>query len=264
MSTTETPAQEPASEKQPTAPASTPAPESPIQVTPIDASTLVADLADNMPEVTPGIDEKKEGPPPDVNGYEFRPGYHAAHEDGTPKVDSIGRYYPASTGRPKKAQFADPKRGKPAPGSKKAPPPVRPAPTFAKVPTGAGAPPPAQEGGGAGFADAAPEFATNPDARFEVMAESYLSMAYVPVVGLLGVEAKPDLNEHAALKQALVPVLKLYDLEDFHPLVGFVAVAGGVALVKAEKPSVRQRFAALLARFKKREVNVTPAPSSGS
>lgn len=259
MSTTETPAQEPAPEKTPTAPE--PAPESPpIAATPIDASVLVADLADNMPDVTPGIDEKKEGPPPDVNGYEFRPGYHAAHPDGTPKVDSIGRYYPASTGRPKKAQFADPKRGKPAPGAKKTPPPVRPPPTFAKVPTGAGAPPPPHDGG-TPMADAAPEFATNPDARFEVMAESYLVMAYVPVVGLLGAEAKPDPNEHAALKQALVPVLKLYDLEDFHPLVGFVAVAGGVALVKAEKPSVRQRFAALLARFKKREVNVTPAPS---
>lgn len=247
------PATDPAATLPPETPTPQPLQAPALKVTPIEADSLVADLADNMPDVTPGVVDAKKTPV-DVNGREFVEGYHAAHEDGSPKVDSIGRFYTRSTGRPKKAQFADPKTGKRAPGAK--PPvrpqaapiahPSRPAPTFAKldgaaVPGEADLTAPADQGGAQ----------IDPDARFHVMAESYLAMAYVPVVSLLGIDAKPDETQHAALKMSLVPVLKLYDLDDVHPLIGFGAVVGGVALVKAEKPSVRERFAALVARFRK-------------
>lgn len=252
MSTPKTPVQdsETTSTETPPAPPQAPAESPALKVTPIDADSLVADLADNMPDVTPGVVDKKPALV-DVNGREFVPDYHAAHEDGSPKVDSIGRFYPKSAGRPKKAQFADPKTGKPAPGKKPKPAPVqtpiahpsRPAPTFASID---GASPVLGEP-----IDAQAAAPTDPDARFAIMAESYLAMGYVPIVSLLGIEAKPDETEHAALKQALVPVLKLYDLDDVHPLVGFGAVVAGVALAKAQKPTVRERFAALVARFRK-------------
>lgn len=224
-------------------------------VTPIEADALVSDLAYNMPDVTPGVVDAKKVPV-DVNGREFVEGYHAANPDGSPKVDSIGRFYPASTGRPKKAQFADPKTGKRAPGQKALPRPQatpiahpsRPAPTFANVDGATPAPGP---GPALGELTEGAQGGADPDARFAIMAESYLSMAYVPIVSLLGIDAKPDETQHTALKLSLVPVLKLYDLDDVHPLLGFGAVVGGVALAKAEKPTVRERFAALVARFKK-------------
>lgn len=236
----------------PTVPEVSPSP----KATPIDAAALVSDLAANMPEVTPGVGDTERAPT-DAQGTEFREDYHAANGDGTPKTDKRGCFYPATSGRPKKAKFADPKRGKPAPSpapkGSPAPTPTnagggeRPPPTFASVDGVPAEVLGAETPGGA---------SVDPDARFVLMADAYLRLGYAPIISILGIEAKPDADEHEALKQSLVPVLKLYAFEDLHPLIGFAAAVGGVALAKAEKPSVRQRFAAFMAKFRK------PAPQA--
>lgn len=223
-----------------------------VNATPIDPAVLVGDLAGNMPDVTPGV--QKSDVPTDPDGTEFRPEYHATHPDGSPKVDKRGRFYPATSGRPKKAGFADPRRGKPAPQPKPAPRATvgeKASPSFASV-----------EGV---TQDPNPEFvseegATDPDARWGLMADAYLKLAYVPIGSMLGAEATPDEVEHKALRENLIPVLKLYQFEDMHPLIGFAACVGGVAIAKAQKPSVRERFATLLARFRKPAKPTAPTP----
>lgn len=195
---------------------------------------IAAPLVNSMPDVTQAAEgqnlggEEIKAPPVqssfvDGSGKNFDPEKHATNPDGTPKKNANGNFYAKSVGRPKNKAVA--------PSA-----PVQ-APTFADVGGSTVAP--------ANFAP----IAATPD-RFAVAADSYLQLSYALAVLAFSPDVKPDEAEHEALKIPAAQLLRRYDVDDIHPGITFAAVATGIFLKKLEKPTVRERWDALMSKAK--------------
>lgn len=158
----------------------------------------------------------------DKKGRPFDATRHKTDENGYPRKDARGFFVPKDIGRAKK-ENEQPQMQEPGPAS------------FADVTVdGFGSPP-----------------ASDPmKAAREGTAESYLQIVYSAGVAVFGPDVRPTAEEHEALKMSGAEVIKHYNVTDVHPVVGFVAVGLGVFLGKLEKPTVRERFDALVAKLK--------------
>lgn len=221
----------------PDAPANADAPASPA-VTPaptVTADELAAPLAEAMPapSTSPAPEELENKPvgaaavPKDSKGVSFDPAKHKAAANGTPMVNKNGEYYPKHLGRAPDA-------------TKKANPPPR--PTFAGQAT--------QPTGEARRIDPTLEDLPPGEDQYTMQAEVFLQMGYGPIVALFTADAKPDPDQHLALKQSLGAWLRVKKLKDIPPGAAFALCAIGVFMSKLEKPTVRERAAMVYLRAK--------------
>ena len=178
-----------------TPPIPAPLPIKATRVQAVTAASLVSDLAGAMPTPTDkaGKTEKEtEGETTsvqtDANGTPFDANRHAVKPDGTPRIDKKGRYYSNKLGREKATTATAPTSN-------------RPAPSFTDPLTGASitsTDEPFASGGNSGpVVD-----------QFSAMAEMYLAMLYAPAIAIFSVEAKPDADQHEALKGQLTISLR--------------------------------------------------------
>ncbi len=202
------------------------------QVTQTTAEELVAPLADRMPPVTESAETVSSAPvepavvrPQDDGGTPFDPDRHAVDEFGNPRKNRSGRYYSKLLG--KKGE------GKGGAAGKKSET-VRAQPTFN---VDDGSPAPSGENGPV-------------QDQYDAMAEVYLQSAYGPLIVGFTDEARPDEQEHAALKIALANYLRFKQATELSPGWGLSATIAAVLVRKSAKPKVKERIALLYIRVK--------------
>lgn len=227
-------------ETAPAEPVALPAPASRVQT--VTAGSLVSDLAAAMPEPTAraGKTDHDDVPTPagnniDANGTEFDAKRHAVKKDGSPRIDKKGRFYSNALGRPHAGNQAKITPERP-------PVPNRPAPSFTDPATGApitSAGEPFSAGANAGPIED----------QFAPMAEMYLAMLYAPAVAIFSVEAKPDSDQHEALKGQLTIALRHSGAKEFNPWAGFALTLIAVGMTKIDKHTVRERWQLLKLRI---------------
>ena len=227
-------------ETAPAAPIEPAAPAARVQT--VTAGSLVSDLAAAMPEPTSkaGKTDQDDAPAPanehiDANGTPFDAKRHAVKKDGTPRIDKKGRFYSNALGRPHAGTG-----GKLTPD--RPPVPTRPAPSFTDPTTGAP------------ITSAGEPFAAGANAgpisdQFGPMAEMYLAMLYAPAVAIFSVEAKPDADQHEALKGQLTIALRHSGAKELNPWAGFALTLIAVGMTKIDKPTVRERWQSLKLRI---------------
>lgn len=195
---------------------------------PVDAAELSGNLPFTMPtptaaESAPGAPNAESAPVPvDRRGIRFDPAAHRADAAGNPLRNKHGNFYAKNLGAPKKSSAA-----------KISPPVNRPAPRFVDL-ENISAPAPSAEASGA------VEFA--PADNYDACAEAWLVGCYVAVTALLGPDAKPDDDEHAALKAPLTAVLRRGKVRELDPRLTLAVVAAGIFMRKLEKPTVRDKW----------------------
>lgn len=214
----------------------------PAPVQTVTAADLAAPLAERMPDVTaetetaapaPSVPRASfDSPPPDTapkdsRGVRFNPEKHAANEDGTPRKNKHGNFYPKGLGKHGAAKIAKGEMpGSPAPAE-------RPAPSF-NAPGGESRP---------------VDPNVSPFDEYDAAAEIYLLSAYGPLIVAFSEHVRPDATEHAALKTAVANYLRVKQISEPSPGWSLFFVATAVAVKKSAIPEVRERAAAIGAKL---------------
>ncbi len=212
----------------------------PAPVQTVTAADLAAPLAERMPDVTaetetaalaPSVPRASfDSPPPDTapkdsRGVRFNPEKHAANEDGTPRKNKHGNFYPKGLGKHGAAKIRA--NTSPAPSEE------MPAPTF-NAPGSAPRP-------------ADPNLSAFDE--YDAAAEIYLLSAYGPLIVAFSEHVRPDATEHAALKTAVANYLRVKQISEPSPGWSLFFVATAVAVKKSAIPEVRERAAAIGAKL---------------
>ncbi len=202
-------------------------PLAPTPAAPVTADEIVAPLGAAMPPVTEGADDpigpQQPAPPapgPDLKdsrGVKFNAERHAVDDTGKPKKNSHGNFYSKTTGRP--------------PGAAKIAAPA--APSFSAP-------------GGAAPAGSPP----SPFDEYDAAAEVYLQAVYGPVIIAFSDKARPDSEEHAALKTALANYLRVKKITEPSPGWSLLFVVVAVGVKKSAIPEVKDRAVSLGDRIK--------------
>lgn len=196
-----------------------------VAVAEVNAADLVAPLGERMPPVTETTGDSTPPPEPskafpvDGKGRRFDPETHAANDDGTPKLDKNGLFYPKNIGR---------KKGDKSVANNFKPVGERPPPSFADGTGGPLADPNAPKGSGAD--------------EYDLMAEVYLQSAYGPLMIAFSEAMRPNGEQHAALKQSLAAWLRFKQAKELSPGWGFSVTAAAVFVAKTNEPEVKERM----------------------
>ncbi len=206
----------------------------------VTPAEIVEPMGSRMPSVTEGVTSttppaETSKPAPvidqrDRRGEKFSPTRHKVDANGRPVVNAKGNFirseeyrkrYDSLTGKPKEptgsAQTAT--TDKPAPSFN--------SPDKVSIKTET----PLQD-------------------EYDAAAEIYLQSAYGPTIIAFSEEARPDAEQHAALKTAVANYLRVKQITEPSPGWSLLFVITAVAVKKSESPVVRERAANLFTRVK--------------
>jgi len=205
---------------------------------PVTADEIIAPLGERMPPVTEGqtseplptaqkvevvTEQPKGNPQIDDKGIAFNPEKHAVDENGNPKKNKFGSFYSKNVGQKGKLDGINSIQGTPQ----------RSAPSF-NVPG----------------SEQAKVVETPQVDEYEMMAEVYLQSAYGPAMIAFTEHARPDKEQHAALKQSLAAWLRHKKAKELSPGWGFAVTAAAVVVAKSEHPAVKERGLTWLNKIK--------------
>lgn len=218
----------------------------PAETTLVTASDLVTPLGERMPGVTESAvtrEPLRENNTPvpekeirDSNGQLFNSGRHAVNADGSPKLGKKGNFILSQEYRKNHNRAApSPEPAKPAITSFAKTEPEKPAPTFATD-----------------------EMTVDPNMRgreqlqdeYDFAAEVYLQSFYGPIIIAFTEEARPEKDDHAALKTALANWLRVKQIKEPSPGWAVIFVAAAVAAKKASIPVVKERALTIGSKIK--------------
>lgn len=213
----------------------------------VTPAALVEPMGERMPPVSEGQHAAPASAPVapsvppsgpvlrDSRGIKFSPARHQVNPDGAPKRNSKGNFILTDAYRAEVAAGLRRRSGA--------------SPVTSSSP--AGAPRPAPQ-----FNDGAPRGDPNIPAapvgdQYDAAAEMYLQITYGPVVVAFSENARPDGDDHSALKTALAQYLRANQVSEPSPGWSLLFTAAAVAVKKSADPVVKERAADLGGRVKK-------------
>lgn len=165
----------------------------------------------------------------DASNNRFSRSRHIVGEDGAPKLSKSGNFLV-------RRDYRDSHKGQGFPSNS----PERQAPSF----NGPGAAAPIN-----GASSAGQEMPLQDE--YDAAAEVYLQSAYGPIIIGFSEHARPDKEEHAALKTAVANYLRVKQIKEPSPGWALMFTVTAVAVKKSEHPEVRKRAETLWERITK-------------